>query len=101
MNFAKIVDLNANGELELKYLNPSLKKYNQDPDMKFVLIEKFPSIETKLSMKEFFTLKVYYILKKIEFNIPKSFGIEKNDVVVEHIPLYVHKNNVDQLTRIK
>ncbi|MFV0171759.1 KUP/HAK/KT family potassium transporter [Empedobacter falsenii] len=96
-----INDMYANGELELKYLNPCLKKYNQDPDMKFVLIEKFPSIETKLSMKEFFTLKIYYILKKIEFNIPKSFGLEKNDVVIEHIPLYVHKNNVDNLKRIE
>ena len=96
-----INDLYANGELQLKYLSPCLKKYNQDPDMKFVLIEKFPSIETKLTMREFFTLKVYYILKKIEYNIPKSFGIEKNDVVVEHIPLYVHKHNIDDLTRIK
>ena len=91
----------ANGELQLKYLSPCLKKYNQDPDMKFVLIEKFPSIETKLTMREFFTLKVYYILKKIVYNIPKSFGSEKNDVVVEHIPLYVHKHNIDDLTRIK
>lgn len=90
-----------NGELELKYLNQNLKKYNQDPDMKFVLIEKFPSIESTLTMKEFFTLKMYYLLKKIEYNIPKSFGLEKNDVVVEQVPLYYHQQTVKDLVRIK
>lgn len=96
-----INDMYINGELELKYLNQNLKKYNQDPDMKFVLIEKFPSIESTLTMKEFFTLKMYYLIKKLEYNIPKSFGLEKNDVIVEQVPLYYHQKTVKGLVRIK
>lgn len=95
-----ISDMCTNGELDLKDLSANLRKYNQELDIKFVLIEKFPSIETKLSMKEFFTLKVYYLIKKIEFNLLKSFGLEKNDVFIEHIPLYMHKHSVDRLERL-
>ena len=95
-----INDLYASGNLELKYLQPNLKKYNQDPDMKFVLLQKFPSIESSFTIRELTILKIYAIIKKIEYSIPKSFGLEKNDVIVEQIPLYLHSKNKLDLKRI-
>ena len=95
-----INELYLSGELQLKYLQPNLKKYNVDPDMKFVLLQKFTSIESSLSLKELFTLKIYSLIKKIEYNIPKSFGLEKNDVIIEQVPLYLHSKNRIELHRI-
>jgi len=95
-----ISELYQSGELQLKYLQPCLKKYNQDPDLKFVLLEKFPSIENSFTTREAFILKIYALIKKIEYNISKSFGLEKNDVIVEQIPLYLHSKNEIKLERI-
>lgn len=96
-----INDLYQSGELELKYLHPTLKKYNSEPDMKFILLQKFPSIESHFTLKEATILKVYALIKKIEYNISKSFGLEKNDVVTEQVPLYLHSKNKIDLQRIK
>ncbi|WP_416233876.1 KUP/HAK/KT family potassium transporter [Faecalibacter sp. LW9] len=96
-----IHELYLSGELELKYLQPNLKKYNIDPDMKFILLQKFPSIESSLTLQELFTLKCYALIKKIEYNIVKSFGLEKNDVIIEQVPLYLHSKNKIELHRIK
>ncbi len=96
-----INDLYQEGELELKYLQPSLKKYNQDPDMKFILLQKFPSIASSFTLREAFILKIYTLIKEIEYSIPKSFGLEKNDVITEQVPLYLHSKNNINLERIK
>ncbi|RLZ07323.1 KUP/HAK/KT family potassium transporter [Faecalibacter macacae] len=96
-----ISDLYQSGELELKYLQPTLKRYNSEPDMKFILLQKFPSIESHFTLKEATILKVYALIKKIEYNISKSFGLEKNDVIIEQVPLYLHSKNKIDLQRIK
>ncbi|MBQ0147976.1 MAG: KUP/HAK/KT family potassium transporter, partial [Flavobacteriaceae bacterium] len=61
-----INDLYQGGEMQLKYLQPNLKKYNQDPDIKFILLKKFPSIENSFSIRELFILKIYALIKRIE-----------------------------------
>lgn len=94
-------DLIQNGELKLNYQNEQLKKYNDEPDMKFIILEKFPSIESSLNTWEKFVIKIYSILKKVEYNIPRSFGIDKNDVVVEQIPMIHHPHQRDNFERIK
>lgn len=96
-----INDLYQCGSVQLKYLQPNLKKYNQDPDMKFILLQKFPSIESSFSFRELTILKIYGIIKKIEYSIIKSFGLEKNDVIIEQVPLYLHSKNKIDLKRIK
>lgn len=94
-------DLIQNGELKLNYQNEHWKKYNDEPDMKFIILEKFPSIENSLSTWEKFVIKIYSILKKVEYNIPRSFGIDKNDVVVEQIPMIHHPHQRESFKRIK
>lgn len=96
-----INDLYQGGEMQLKYLQPNLKKYNQDPDIKFILLKKFPSIENSFSIRELFILKIYALIKRIEYNIIKSFGLERNDVIIEQVPLYLHSKNKIDLKRIK
>ncbi len=101
--YAKMIfkDMMDNNELKLNYMNEHLIKYNSEPDMKFILLEKFPSIESSLSTREKFVIKFYSILKKIEYNIPRSFGIDKNDVIVEQIPMVHHPDMVEKFKRIK
>lgn len=101
MYFKKIIqELVANKELNLHIRADGSTKYNNEPDFKFVVIEKFLSIENEFTMKEGILLNTYFYLKKVSQNDESFFGLEKNDVEVEYIPLLYHPSKVTNLTRI-
>ena len=95
--FKKIVqDLVINKELNLHIRPDGSTKYNPEPDFKFVVIEKFLSIENEFALREGLLLKSYFLLKDMGLSDEKAFGLDKSDVVVEHIPLIYHPvSNID------
>jgi KUP system potassium uptake protein len=86
--FKNIVkELVANKELNLHIRPDGSSKYNNEPDFKFVVIEKFLSIENEFNLREGFLLRGYFFLKHLGVSDEKAFGLEKSDVEVELIPL--------------
>ena len=86
--FKQIVqDLVKNKELNLHIRPDGSTKYNAEPDFKFVVIEKFLSIENDFAIREGLLLKSYFLLKDMGLSDERAFGLEKSDVVVEQIPL--------------
>jgi KUP system potassium uptake protein len=86
--FKKIVqELVFNKELNLHIRPDGSAKYNAEPDFKFVVIEKFLSVENEFSLKEGLLLQAYFKLKSLGLSDEKAFGLDKNDVVTEEIPL--------------
>lgn len=89
--FKKIVqELVANKELNLHIRPDGSTKYNPEPDFKFVVIEKFLSIENDFALGEGLLLKAYFMLKDLGLSDEKAFGLDKSDVMVENIPLLYH-----------
>ena len=74
-------------------------RYNAEPDFKFVVIEKFLSIENEFSLKEGLLLQAYFKLKNLGLSDEKAFGLEKSDVVVEEVPLIF--NPVDKIGLVR
>jgi KUP system potassium uptake protein len=95
--FKRIVqELVANKELNLHIRPDGSTKYNPEPDFKFVVIEKFLSIENEFAVRDGLLLKSYFILKDMGLSDEKAFGLDKSDVVVENIPLvYYPVNNIE------
>jgi KUP system potassium uptake protein len=86
--FKNIVkELVVNKELNLHIRPDGSSKYNNEPDFKFVVIEKFLSIENEFNLREGFLLRGYFFLKHLGVSDEKAFGLEKSDVEVELIPL--------------
>jgi KUP system potassium uptake protein len=86
--FKRIVqELVANKELNLHIRPDGSTKYNQEPDYKFVIIEKFLSVENEFTLKEGLLLNSYFILNGLGQRDEKAFGLDKSDVVVEEVPL--------------
>lgn len=86
--FEKIMDdLIANKELNLHLRNNGSTKYNPTIDYKFIIMEKFLSVENEFALKEGMILKSYFLLKKFGQKDEDAFGLDRNDVLVEHIPL--------------
>lgn len=98
--FKKIVqDLVANKELNLHIRPDGSTKYNAEPDFKFIVIEKFLSVENEFALREGLLLNAYFFLKRLGQSDEKAFGLDKSDVEVEHIPLVYQPISNIQLTR--
>ena len=98
--FKKIVqDLVCNKELNLHIRPDGSSKYNNEPDFKFVVIEKFLSVENELALKDGLILSAYFKLKHLGLSDERAFGLDKCDVVIEHIPLVYQPITNITLTR--
>jgi len=100
--FKKIVqDLVANKELNLHIRPDGSSKYNAEPDFKFVVIEKFLSVENEFVLKEGILLNSYFFLKHLGQSDEKAFGLDKSDVEVEYVPLVYQPIPKPELKRSK
>jgi KUP system potassium uptake protein len=95
--FKKIVqDLIKNKELNLHNRPDGSTKYNNEPDFKFMVIEKFLSAENEFTLREGIFLNSYFWLKQHSLNDLSAFGLDKSDVVVEQVPLvYQPVHNIE------
>jgi len=86
--FKRIVkELVANKELNLHVRPDGSSRYNDEPDYRFVVIEKFLSVENEFALREGILLSSYFFLKRLGQSDEKAFGLDKSDVVEEQVPL--------------
>lgn len=98
--FKRIVqELVAQKELNLHIRPDGSTRYNAQPDFKFVVLEKFLSVENEFTLKEGLLLNGYFYLKQLGQSDEKAFGLDKSDVVVEQVPLVYHSATPVALTR--
>lgn len=98
--FKKIVQqLVEKKELNLHMRPDGSTRYNAEPDFKFVVIEKFISIENEFALRDGILLNSYFVLKNLGQSDEKAFGLEKSDVVVEEVPLVYQPMQQIELVR--
>jgi KUP system potassium uptake protein len=99
--FKRIVqELVANQELNLHIRPDGSTKYNAEPDFKFVVIEKFLSIENEFTLRDGLLLQGYFKLKHLGQSDAKAFGLEKSDIVIEEFPMIVSPYSKLDLHRV-
>lgn len=84
---AIVKELVKNKELNLHIRPDGSTKYNNEPDFKFVVIEKFLSVENEFQLRDGLLLNAYFKLKHLGQSDEKAFGLDKSDVIIEQIPL--------------
>ncbi len=100
MYFKMIVQgLVKNKELNLHIRPDGSTKYNNEPDFKFIVIEKFLSVENEFALREGLILRSYFFLKQLGQSDEKAFGLDKSDVEVEQIPFVYHPSANIELKR--
>jgi KUP system potassium uptake protein len=88
--FRKVVqDMVRNHEVDITSRYESLNKNNVIGDFKFVVIEKYYSIENELPFYEKIVLDIYFFLKHFSLSEEKAFGLDTSSVVIEKFPLIV------------
>jgi KUP system potassium uptake protein len=98
--FKKIVqELINHKELNLHVRPDGSTKYNNEPDFKFVVIEKFLSVENEFALTDGILLNSYFLLKHLGLSDERAFGLDKSDVVVEQVPLVYQPISKIELVR--
>ncbi|MEO7176022.1 MAG: KUP/HAK/KT family potassium transporter [Saprospiraceae bacterium] len=100
--FKKIVsELISNKELNMHIRPDGSTKYNTQPDLKFVVLEKFLSVENEFNLREGILLNTFFLLKRLGLSDEIAFGLDKSDVVIEHVPLIYQPVTTIELVRVK
>jgi len=82
-----VQELVANQELNLHSRPDGSTKYNKEPDFKFVVLEKFLSVENEFTVRKGLLLNGYFFLNRLGISDERAFGLDKSDVKVELIPV--------------
>lgn len=96
-----VKDLVAQKELNLHIRPDGSTKYNPQPDFKFVILEKFISVENEFTVREGLLMNAYFKIKQLAQSDERAFGLDKSDVTVELVPLVYHPAPIPDLERVK
>jgi KUP system potassium uptake protein len=88
-------------EVDITSRYESLNKNNVIGDFKFIVIEKFLSLENDLPFFEKIILDIYFVLKNISLSEERAFGLDTSSVSVEKFPLIVAPAKQLELKRIE
>jgi len=100
--FRQVVqDMVKNHEVDITSRYESLNRNNVIGDFRFVVIEKFLSLENDLPFFEKIILDIYFFLKHLSLTEEKAFGLDTSSVYVEKFPLIVAPAKDINLKRIE
>jgi KUP system potassium uptake protein len=86
--FRQVVsDMVANKEVDITSRYPSLSKRNMVGDFRFVIMEKFLSLDNELPWNEKIIMDGYFILRRFSLPEERAFGLDTSSVIVEKVPL--------------
>lgn len=88
--FRQVVeDLVRNKEVDITSRYPSLNKRHMVGDFRFVVMEKFLSLDNELPWIQKIIMDIYFFIKKFALSDEKAFGLDTSTVTVEKVPLIV------------
>ncbi|MDI9320714.1 MAG: KUP/HAK/KT family potassium transporter [Phycisphaerales bacterium] len=100
MMFRKVVeDMVNNKEMNIVSRYESLSKNNVKGDFRFIVIEKFLSLENELPLYERLIMRGYFLLKKFSLSEERGFGLDPSDVTLEKFPLIIKPTSFMKLVR--
>jgi len=86
--FRKVVeDLVRNKEVDITSRYESLSRQHVTGDFRFVVLEKFLSVENEFPIVEKLVMQAYFYIKQFIASEDKYFGLDTSSVKVEKVPL--------------
>ena len=90
--FKKVLqDLYERQELIFKNKYESIAREDFHTDIRYVVLERFLSVENELTMKDDLILDTYFALKRLAQTDQKAFGLDTADTIVEEAPLVIQQ----------
>lgn len=84
-----VEELVRNNEVDILSRYPSLSKRQRTGDFRFVVMEKFLSLDNDLPWLQKIIMDMYFLIKRFALPEEKAFGLDTSSVTVEKVPLIV------------
>lgn len=78
----------------------SLRKHDFAADIRYVLMERFLSVENELTIQDDILLDTYFFIKRFALSDQTAFGLDHTDTVVEYVPLVLGETKRVPLKRL-
>ncbi|WP_035559391.1 KUP/HAK/KT family potassium transporter [Hymenobacter sp. IS2118] len=99
--FRKVIeDLVRNKEVDITSRYESLSKQHVTGDFRFVVLEKFLSVENDFPTLEKLVMQAYFYIRQFIASEDQYFGLDTSSVKVEKVPLVIAPVSEVALTRI-
>lgn len=99
--FKKVIqDMVKNKEVDITSRYESLSRQNVIGDFRFVVLERFLSLENDLPFFEQMVMKAYFTIKGITTSEDKWFGLDSSSVKIEKVPLIIRPVENVKLKRV-
>ncbi|SKC09621.1 KUP/HAK/KT family potassium transporter [Dyadobacter psychrophilus] len=99
--FRKVVeDMVVNKEVDITSRYESLNRQNITGDFRFIVLERYLSLENNLPFTEEVIMKIYFAIKSITTSEDKWFGLDSSAVKVEKVPLVLTPSEKIRMKRI-
>jgi KUP system potassium uptake protein len=95
-----VEDLVRNKEVNIESRYPSLSKRHMVGDFRFVVMEKFLSLDNELPWLQKIIMDFYFFIKKFSLPEERAFGLDTSSVTVEKVPLIVRPVEGLKLVRV-
>ncbi len=100
--FRKVIeDLVRNKEVDITSRYESLNRQHVTGDFRFVVLEKFLSVENEFPTQEKLVMQAYFYLKQFVASEAQYFGLDTSSVKVEKVPLVIAPAGNVTLTRVQ
>ncbi|SMC00138.1 K potassium transporter [Hymenobacter roseosalivarius DSM 11622] len=96
-----IEDLVRNKEVDITSRYESLSKQNVTGDFRFIVLEKYLSVENDFPLVERLVMQTYFYIKQFIASEEKYFGLETSSIKVEKVPLVIAPVRKVELERIR
>ena len=99
--FRKVVeDMVLNKEVDITSRYESLNRQNITGDFRFIVLERYLSLENNLPFTEELIMKIYFAIKSITTSEDKWFGLDSSSVKVEKVPLVLTPSEKIRMKRV-
>ncbi|SDE73982.1 KUP system potassium uptake protein [Dyadobacter soli] len=99
--FRKVVeDMVLNKEVDITSRYESLNRQNITGDFRFIVLERYLSIENNLPFMEELIMKIYFGIKSITTSEDKWFGLDSSSVKTEKVPLVLTPSEKIRMKRV-
>jgi len=95
-----VEELVKNKEVDIVSRYPSLGDRGLTGDFRFVVMEKFLSVDNELPWLQKIIMDLYFLIKRVALPEEKAFGLDTSTVMVEKVPLIVKPVSDLKITRI-
>jgi KUP system potassium uptake protein len=95
-----VEELVRNGEVDITSRYTSLFSMNYTGDFRFVVLQKFLSVENDLPWWENIVMRLQFLLKKVSLSEEKAFGLDTSSVTVEKVPMIIEPVKEMRLKRV-